>query len=572
MHNSQHRIHKFFEQYRMYTLKDIDTIFGNSFLLRNINQNETYAAACLNKLADLDFFKKLIDKLFIPQNHTYSVEYFCNQKTPYKKEKIAYLINKIPKNKINQDYMEFLLFSSWFNKETHIFNLILNDFYENDLSLFTKGKAYQSIGKHFLLQDPKLVTLLIENKFPFEYNDLNFLPPKHINIEQIIYALKNVLNLDNIFNIDLSAHFGEEINLPEQLLKIRPSQIMSDFEISVSRPDVFTTLVPLLIKKGYPSSICEKFIGEKEFTHSLFDIINRREVYNIKSGSSQELRDTDKWRFFIKKYPDSEIFPGASLFSALIASLFSNQKSVFNYKKKFKKEISLIIEILNDNGVNCNIYGNNLHNLINKDEQDYNYNGSQKIHDLFIKTPVILRQALMNVNFMETIPHESFQNDLLSTYFFNEYKDKIVSPFLKDKFDEEDTMLLAESVALFFEKIPDITIKNLYLIDELIFNSIDKNQNIDHKEFYKKTLFNYMDIGNNGKQSHIVNEAINHNFDNFFIRFLQEHSDKEALSYFDQILLSYNLENIVDNTCFQKISQKRHEIYNSIKSNNKPRI
>lgn len=572
MQKPQHKIHNFFEQYRMYTLKDIDTIFGKSVLLRNINQNETYASACLNKLADLDFFKKLIDKLFIPQNHTYSVEYFCNQKTPYKKEKIAYLIDKIPRNKINQDYMEFLLFSSWFNKETHIFNLIVNDFYENDLSRFTKGKAYQSIGKHFLLQDPKLVSVLIENKFPFEYNDLNFLPPKHMHVEQIIYALKNVLDLNKIFNIDLSTNFGEEINLPEQLLKIRPSQIMSDYEISVSRPGVFTTLVPLLIKKGYPSSICEKFIGKKEFTHSLFDIINIRDVYDFKSSSSQELRDTDKWRFFIKKYPDSEILPGASLFSALVASLFSNQKSVFNYKKKFKKEISLIIEILNDNKVNCNIYGNNLHNLINKDEQDYNYNGSQKIHDLFIKTPVILRQALTNVNFMETIPHESFQNDLLSTYFFNEHKGRIVSSFLQDKFDEEDTIFLSESVTLFFENTPEITIKNLYLIDEHIFNAIDKNKNINHKEFYKKTLFNYMDIGTNRKNSYLINEVIKHNFDNFFIRFLQEHSAKEALSYFDQILLSYDIENIFDNTFFQKISQKRREIYENIKSNNQPRI
>lgn len=571
MHKYQNKIQKFFEQYRMYTLEDIDTIFGNSFLLRNINKNENYASTCLNKLADLDFFKKLIDKLFIPQNNTYSVEYFCNQKTPYKKEKIAYLIEKMPKNKINQDYMGFLLFSSWFHKETEIFNLILNNFYGNDLRQFTKGKGYESIGKHFLLQDPKLVTLLIEKNFPFEYNDLNFLPPKHMHVEKIIYALQNVLDLDKKFKIDLSSDFCEEVNVPEQLLKIRPSQIISDFEINVSRPDVLTTLVPLLIKKGYPTSLCEKFIGQDEFTHSLFDIINIREVYNFKSSSSQEFRDTDKWRFFIKKYPDSQILPGASLFSALVSALFSNQYPVFNYKKKFKKEISLIIEILNDNKVNCDIYGNNLHSFIDSHEND-SLNNSNKIHELFIKTPVILRQALTNVNFLETVPHADFQNELLSTYFFNEHKNEISTHFSQGKFDDEDTILLAESADLFFKQVSEISVTNLFLLDEHIFNAIDNNKNINHQEFYAKILFNYMNMLTKEKNSYLVREVTEYNFDSFFIRFLREHSDKEALSYFDQILLSYDLEHFSDNGCFQKILGKRSEIYDNIKPNNKPRI
>lgn len=553
--------YEFFQQPQKYSFSDIDKIFGRSFTLNNIHKIPDVAASYINKLSNIDQFKQIIDKLYLSPKDHYPLEYFYNRKTANKKDKLAHLFEKFQKLKFKEDEVNSLFFSAWYTRENELFSVLLEKYYNNDLSDFYKEGNYEILAKHFLLHDVKLVEKLNHYHFKFSYNDMNFLPAKNKDIVKIIQEVGKSLPLNAKFVMDIEDGFGDDVSSPLIALKRDFDFVNNPFHLSVKRPDVLTTIAALLIKKDYDEKTVEKFIFNQDFTHSQADIFNKRQLYDIKTNKYKEINDFSKWQIFAKKYPNATIYPEVTIFASLISNLFDNQiYKRKNYEQEYDNLLRFMNEMLCLPDLNLDIYASRLYSIINNKNIGHD---SEKLPVLLINMPDMLLTALNNKQFFNIEDLSAFEFKLLIKN--NEIKSLAKSEEYNDTLNRESYNLATKT---YFSRAKKIQYQNIFAADNEILDIIDNNNYINHKELYKIALDTYIQkIVDNPNRNNNINQLMANNFPSFMNHYLKVNTNKDILTHFDNILLSNEVSLLQDSVVFQLLLEERKRLYQENKTN-----
>lgn len=347
-------IFNFFKQNNI-TEKSIDDFFGPRFSLKKISRNSEEASAFLLNINNISVFSYLIDKLFSNEKAPLSLISIINNKVSNKNEKLSVIINKIKQDKsffVDKNIFDFIFLSSYINQENHITKNLLENYYYNDLSLIRENSYHDFLLHNFIMNNDKLLSFIIRYHYKPLLDDLSFLTHDHIIGSKIIDLISPDLTLNTPFSININCKFDE----PAQIKPKHNFDYHSLFNkpnLSVSRPDIITTLPVIMLKKGYPVKTIHNYLSndtDNFIYHGSYDskdIINKITNFSFHNGHpiTEVTNDLHKWEYWIINYPNAKIDNNTTLFVHCL-ELLSEFNSKFNGSEE-KDILNKIVDILN---------------------------------------------------------------------------------------------------------------------------------------------------------------------------------------------------------------------------------